>query len=81
MKESTRTALMLLFIVLIGVAFFGMYQYNEARNEAVAELEAKGFVCQKNPLGMYKECLSPEYVENYGINFTLNWNVSGEQNG
>jgi len=82
MKESTFMILGFLFIVLICVAFFGMYKYNEARNEAVAELEAKGYICQKNPLGMYKECLSPEYVDQHGINFTINYNLStGGQNG
>lgn len=75
-KSEIYFALILIMIVLI-FAFFGLlWKYNEARNELVADLESKGYVCQKNPFGMYKECLSPDYVENYGLNFTLNYNIS-----
>lgn len=80
-REDVYIGLLLFFLILIIVFGFALYKYNDARNAAVAELEAQGYACQKNPLGMYKECLSPEYVDKFGLNFSINYNVSGGQNG
>lgn len=69
-------------VILVCVAFFGMYQYNDKRNEIVADLESQGYVCQKDILGFYRECLSPDYVDQHGIDFTIDLNIStGVQNG
>lgn len=81
-KEDTYLILVFLIIILILVACFGMYKYNEKRNEIVEYLENKGYVCQKDVFGFYKECLSPDYVNNYGLNFTMNLSAeTGGQNG
>ena len=69
--------LMIAFVVLILVAFGLMYQYNEARNEKVAELQSQGYVCVKNELGLYKECTPPRLLKKYNVPL----NISGGQNG
>lgn len=60
MKAKTYYALLIIFILLIATTFFLLHKYNQAKNEAVKKLQEKGYICEKNAFGIYKNCYKPE---------------------
>lgn len=73
METQTKNYLMIVFIGLLILFVFVIYQYNEARNELVQELQAQGYTCNKNQFGFYKRCFnSSEFIIPIHLNFTHN---------
>lgn len=77
-KAEIYYGLIMAFVVLIVVTFFLMYQYNQERQEVVAELESRGYVCLKDPFGFYKSCTHPDDLIKLGIDIEFN---EGQING
>lgn len=71
-KKEVYLGLLAFFIVLVFLAFFLIYMYNEAKTEKVLELIEQGYICEKNEIGIYIKCSKP-------INFTNNLNLSMEE--
>lgn len=61
-SQKQFNILLAVFVGLIMLMGIFMYEYNEDRNEIVEGLIEKGYECEKNPLGIYKKCTSPEDV-------------------
>lgn len=74
-KKEHFNILFMIWILLIALFLGLIYNYNENKNQMVAEAELQGYVCEKNVWGIYKRCYTPDFLNSSGYTPILNWSA------